>query len=283
MKKRNYTNMILVVMLVLGVSLLLYPSVANIWNSYNQSQVIDSYTDSISKMSNDEYDKMLKEAHTFNKELREINYPWNLDEEMKLKYENTLNVDKVGMMGYIEIPILNIKIPIYHGTSDTTLQVAIGHVEGSSLPVGGESTHSVLSGHRGLPSAKLFTDLDQMQLQDQFMIHILDETYTYEVDQIRIVLPQEVDDIAIVDGEDYCTLVTCTPYGINTHRLLVRGHRIENDASIYANRVSTDAIQIDGYIVALFLLIPSVIIVILSMLLITSLKRKGGKHEKKCN
>lgn len=280
MKKINYSNIILIMMLVLGVSLLLYPTVADVWNSFHQSRVINTYTENINQMSNQEYQNMKKEANDFNQILKNLEYPWLLNDEMKEQYYATLDIDGVGMMGYIEIPVLNIKFPIYHGTSDTTLQVAIGHVEGSSLPIGGESTHSVLSGHRGLPSAKLFTDLDKLQIQDYFLIHVLDDTYTYEVDQIRIVLPQELEELTIQEGKDYCTLVTCTPYGINTHRLLVRGHRIENDASIQSARISTDAIQVDGLIVALFLLIPVVILVILTMLIVSSIKRKGGKYEK---
>lgn len=186
-----------------------------------------------------------------------------MNEEERAVYENTLNVTADGMMGYVEIPTINCVLPIYHGTDDVVLDSAIGHIEGSSLPVGGESTHCVISGHRGLPSAKLFTNLDKLTEGDTFMLRILDEVLTYEVDQIHIVLPDEVDDLAIIEGKDLCTLVTCTPYGVNSHRLLVRGHRIENLSDEI--RITADASQIEPKIVAPFVAIPVLIILLIAL------------------
>ena len=176
-------------------------------------------------------------------------------------------------MGYIEIPSIDVHLPIYHGTDDAVLQIAVGHLEWTSLPVGGESTHCVLSGHRGLPSARLFTDLDQLKEGDYFMLNILDETLTYEVDQIRIVEPQETDDLLIVEGEDLVTLVTCTPYGINTHRMLVRGRRIATEEVRAVRRVTADAIQIEPIIVAPFVALP-ILLVLLIVLLIPKRRRR---------
>lgn len=193
------------------------------------------------------------------------------------EYNALLDITDIGMMGYLEIPVLRTTLPIYHGTSDAVLSVGVGHLEGSSLPVGGEGTHSVLSGHRGLPSAKLLTDLDKMVVGDIFMVHVLDETLTYEVDQIRIVEPQDVGELAIVDGMDYCTLVTCTPYGINTHRLLVRGHRIANAEAEKEIRITSDAIQIEPVVVMPFVAAP----ILLALLIVLLLKTRKRKPERK--
>lgn len=172
---------------------------------------------------------------------------FNLTDEERAKYEKTLDVTGTGIMGYVEIPKISVSLPIYHGTDATVLQIAIGHIPGSSLPVGGQGTHCVISGHRGLPSARLFTDIDQLREGDLFMLNVLGKTLTYQVDQIRVVLPDELDDLAIDDGQDYCTLVTCTPYGVNTHRLLVRGHRVPNQGAAVADG---DMVQVSPAIVA---------------------------------
>ena len=176
-------------------------------------------------------------------------------------------------MSYIEIPNIKCSLPIYHGTDEAVLQIAVGHIEGSSLPVGGVNTHCVLSGHRGLPSAKLFSDLDKLEEGDLFMIRTLDQTLTYEVDQIRIVLPEEIDDLKIVEGEDLCTLVTCTPYGINTHRLLVRGHRVANQEDAENIRVTAEAMQVDTRIVAAFVAVPILLVLLIWLLVSTRKKR----------
>ena len=261
MKKINWSNVFLVIIFLLGLSLLLYPTVSDYWNSFHQSRAIVSYSETVANMDNENYEKHMKLAQDYNKKLVKKKYQWSMSDEELKEYNSILNVTSSGIMGYIEIPNLNTIMPIYHGSNDEVLQVAIGHIEGSSFPVGGESTHSVVSGHRGLPSAKLFTDLDKLKENDIFMIHVLDETLTYEVDQIRIVLPEQVDDLEIVEGEDYCTLVTCTPYGINTHRLLVRGHRVDNPEHIQSKRVSADATLVDSFSVACVL--GSIIVVVL--------------------
>ena len=227
MKKKNWSNIILIVVFFVGLSVLLYPTVSDYWNSLHQSRAIATYSDAVEEMDTSDYERMWAEADAYNEKLYESGHGLGLAEDEKEEYESILDVSGTGIMSYIEIPSIKCSLPIYHGTDEAVLQIAVGHIEGSSLPVGGVNTHCVLSGHRGLPSAKLFSDLDKLEEGDLFMIRTLDQTLTYEVDQIRIVLPEEIDDLKIVEGEDLCTLVTCTPYGINTHRLLVRGHRTE--------------------------------------------------------
>ena len=226
--KFNSTHVLIFVMII-GVGLLLYPSVSDYWNSFHQSRAIEQYVTTVSNIDNSRFEQLWQEATSYNRTLYEKGNRYFLSEEETQEYNRLLNVNDTGIMSYIEIPSLRVSLPIYHGTSDVVLQVAIGHIAGSSLPVGGKTTHCVISGHRGLPSAKLFSNLDQLQKGDTFRLETLGETLTYEVDQIRIVLPDELEDIEIEEGMDLCTLVTCTPYGINSHRLLVRGHRIQNE------------------------------------------------------
>ena len=226
-KKGILLNAILILILLAGLSLLLYPTFSELWNSTRQSQAIAGYEKQVSSMDQEDYDKLWKMAEEYNQSLSDRTTFYALDEEQRKEYEQLLNVSGNGIMAYIEIPKIECSLPIYHGTDETILQVAIGHLEWSSLPVGGESTHCVISGHRGLPSARLFTDLDKMEIGDQFYITVLGEKLAYEVDQIQVILPEEVEDLGIEEGKDYVTLVTCTPYSINTHRLLVRGHRVE--------------------------------------------------------
>lgn len=225
MRKKSNTiiNILLVLILLAGLSLLLYPSVSDYWNSFHQSRAIVQYAEQVSLLDEDQYEELWTSATDYNASLLERANSYILSDTQKEQYEELLNVSGIGVMGYIEIPSIDCSLPIYHGTEESVLQTAIGHLEWTSLPVGGESTHCVLSGHRGLPSAKLFTNLDKLVEGDVFMLRILDEVLTYEVDQILIVEPQETAELQIVEGQDYCTLVTCTPYGINTHRLLVRG------------------------------------------------------------
>lgn len=208
-----------------GLGFISYPTVSNLWNQAHQSRAIATYTDQVEKMDDSENKEMLKAARKYNKQLLKKSDHWKLSKKDKKKYESLLDVSGTGIMGYIEIPKIDCSLPVYHGTDEGALQIAIGHLEGSSLPVGGKSTHSVLSGHRGLPSARLFTDLDQMEEGDIFILNVLGRKLAYEVDQIKVVLPEEMSDLEVIEGKDLCTLVTCTPYGINTHRLLVRGHR----------------------------------------------------------
>ena len=270
MKKHLSTILLLGVMAV-GLTLLLYPSVSDYWNSFHQSRAIASYSESVAMMTQADYDRMWSEAEAFNLGAARRN-SINLPEEERAVYESLLNVSETGIMGYIEIPLINVALPIYHGTSESVLQVAIGHLDWTSLPVGGESSHAVISGHRGLPSAKLFTDLDQMVPGDIFMIQTLNDTLTYEVDQIRIVEPQEVNDLTIIPGGDYFTLVTCTPYGINSHRLLVRGIRTENLPEASSVRVTSEAMQIEPMLVAPIAAAP--MLIVLMVLFLTGGKRK---------
>ena len=229
-KKSSFVTAILIAALLAGALLLLYPTVSDYWNSFHQSRAIASYAEQVADLDDNTYDQIWADARAYNETLDNSTSRFVMTEEQKKIYEALLNIADNGVMGYIEIPKIKCNLPIYHGTDEAVLQIAIGHVQGSSLPAGGESTHCVLSGHRGLPSAKLFSDLDQLTEGDVFLLRVLDETLTYEVDQIRIVLPDELNDLKIEEGQDYCTLITCTPYGVNSHRLLIRGHRIANDA-----------------------------------------------------
>lgn len=230
MKKKwmsRLMTLLIVVVFVAGLSFLLYPTVSNLWNQAHQSRAIATYTEQVEKLDDSSNKEMLKAARKYNKQLLKKADHWKLSKKDKKKYESLLDVSGTGIMGYIEIPKIACSLPVYHGTDEGALQIAIGHLEGSSLPVGGKSSHCVLSGHRGLPSARLFTDLDQMEEGDTFILNILGHKLAYEVDQIKVVLPEEMSDLEIQEGKDLCTLVTCTPYGINTHRLLVRGHRVK--------------------------------------------------------
>ena len=257
--RKHFTTILLVLILLTGVSLLLYPTVSDYWNSFHQSQAIASYVEAVAEIDNKDYEKMWQEAVAYNEKLKDNSGRWTPTDEELEEYERLLNVSDTGIMGYIEIPKIKVSLPIYHGTDEAILQIAIGHIPGSSLPVGGKGTHCVVSGHRGLPSAKLFTDLDQLEEGDLFMMRILDETLTYEVDQVRIVEPEELSDLEIDEDKDLCTLVTCTPYGINSHRLLVRGHRVENlkEDTI---RVTADAQQIDPVMVAPAVAVPLILL-----------------------
>ena len=250
---KNTSTIILLVVLLVGLSLLLYPTVSNYWNSLHQTKAIGSYMNAVSNIDTDEYNRILSSAREYNQKHKGKPLGALSDEEREA-YNNELNLDGNGIMGYIRIPAINCVLPIYHGTDDNVLQVAIGHLENSSLPVGGEGTHCIVSGHRGLPSALLFTNLDQLIEGDLFEIHVLDEILTYEVDQIRIVEPEDVTQLSSEEGSDLCTMVTCTPYGVNSHRLLVRGHRVENQV-VTDVRVSADALQIDDAIVTIGLFI----------------------------
>ena len=278
-KKGNHLITILLVLIfLLGLSLLLYPAVSDYWNSKHQTRAIAVYSEEVSGLDEDQYQALWEAAAAYNASLLERNNAYLLTEEQKAAYEQLLNVSGLGIMGYIEIPSIDCSLPIYHGTEESVLQIAIGHLEWTSLPVGGESTHCVLSGHRGLPSAKLFTNLDKLQEGDVFLLRVLDEVLTYEVDQILIVEPQETGALRIVEGEDYCTLVTCTPYGINTHRLLVRGHRIENAPEARLIRVTADAVQIEPLLVAPIVALPMLLLLLILLLLPKRPKNDNGGY-----
>lgn len=264
--KKNWSTILLIVILIIGLSLLLYPTFSDWWNSFHQSRAIASYTEQVANMDDEKYDEIWSEAWEYNQSLLENPNSFVLSDEQKEKYELLLDVTGSGIMGYIEIPSIGVMLPVYHGTNEAVLQIAVGHLEWTSLPVGGESSHCVVSGHRGLPSAQLFTDLDKMVEGDIFVFHVLDEVLTYQVDQIRIVEPSETEDLMIVEGEDLCTLVTCTPYGVNSHRMLVRGHRIENIEAEKVVRVTADAIQIEPMIVAPFVAAPMLLLLLIGLL-----------------
>lgn len=265
--KKHASTILLILILLIGLSLLLYPTFADWWNSMHATRAIATYAQEVANIDNDKYDTLWQEAWDYNRSLQERDNVYAQTEEQKQAYPELLNIGGNGIMGYIEIPEIKVTLPIYHGTSEGVLQIAVGHLEWTSLPVGGESSHCVLSGHRGLPSARLFTDLDQIIAGDIFLLRVLDEVLTYEVDQIRIVEPHELDDLTVVEGQDYCTLVTCTPYGINSHRMLVRGHRIENLEEVRTVRVTADAIQIDPAIVAPFLALPFLLLLLLYLMI----------------
>lgn len=277
-KNNNWTTVFLVLLLLAGVSLLLYPSLSDYWNSVHQTRAIASYAETVSQLDTAQYDEMWKAAQDYNRSLAQRETAFALTDEQKAAYESLLDVSGLGVMGYIEIPEIDCSLPIYHGTEESVLQVAVGHLEWSNLPVGGEGTHCVLSGHRGLPSAKLFTNLDKLAVGDTFLLRVLDEVLTYEVDQILIVEPEQVDALGIVPGEDYCTLVTCTPYGINTHRLLVRGHRVENTPEAARMHVTADATQFDPLLVAPVLAIP--VLLLLLMILLVPKRRRKSREDK---
>ncbi|MCF0260549.1 MAG: class C sortase, partial [Erysipelotrichaceae bacterium] len=276
MKKfRGKSTLLLVVALFIGVCLLLYPTVADQWNQRVESYVMDNYMTSVKKMDPVEAEREREKANQYNAALKKINFPLANYAQVS-GYEEALNVDHNGVMGIITIPKINVELPIYHGTSDNVLNKAVGHLQGSSLPVGGEGNHTVLSAHRGLPSAKLFTYLDQLKEGDTFSLKILDQELTYQVDQIRIVEPTDTEAALISEGNDYCTLLTCTPYGINSHRLLVRGVRVPNIRSpLY---ISTEAFELDSLFLAPAVAAPMLLVWII-ILIVRANKAKKQKEE----
>ena len=276
--KNKITTWILVLALLAGLSLLLYPTVSDYWNSLHASQAVATFAEDVKSIDKTQYDELLAAAHSYNESLHTRTNDFYLTDEQQAAYDTLLNIGQTGIMGYIEIPVIKLSLPIYHGTSDSVLQIAVGHLDWTSLPVGGTGTHCVLSGHRGLPSAKLFTNLDQMKTGDTFVIRVLDEVLTYEVDQILIVEPNNTSALTIEAGKDLCTLVTCTPYGINSHRLLIRGHRVENTPEAKMIRVVADAIQIEPLIVAPVVAAP--VLLILFVMLMLPKRKKHIEKEK---
>ena len=270
--KKHLVNLILFAIILVGMGLMAYPTFADWWNSFHQARAIQSYATAVSNLDREEYDRIIAEAEEYNRRISETGAHWNMKEEEIREYNRMLSIDDSGIMGYIDIPKINVRLPLYHGIEDRVLEVAIGHIAGTSLPVGGEGSHCVLSGHRGLPSARLFTDLDKIVEGDTWTLTVLDRTYTYECDQIRVVEPTDLSALAIEEGKDYCTLVTCTPYGVNSHRLLVRGHRIAN-ASGEAN-VIADAILIESVYIAPFIAVPMLVVLIIEMLIVTGRRRR---------
>ena len=271
-------NGILVLALTIGICMLLYPTVSNYWNSFHQTQLIEKYSQEVSSIDAEEYERILDEARRYNAQIAEKGIDWRLTDEKRAVYERTLNPFGNGMMGYIKIPKIGVELPIFHGTKGMTMETAVGHMEQSSLPIGGAGSHCMLAGHRGLMSVMIFTHLDELQEGDTFTLRVLNETMTYEVDQIRAVLPNDVSNLIIVPGQDLCTLITCTPYGINTHRLLVRGHRIGtviDPMSYYVNGAfPADAVQIQPMYVAPFIGVPFLII----LLVLGEIRRRMRKR-----
>ena len=270
--KRDKIGILLVLMLFIGVCGLLYPSVSQYWNSKTQTRAIENYNEILSSLNQEDYDAFFLEAEEYNRKLAELKSPLMNYRQLD-GYKEILNINGNGIMGYIAIKKLGVELPVYHTISAEVLNIACGHMEGTSLPVGGESTHCVLSAHRGLPHAKLFTELDKMELGDTFELTILDRTFTYQVDQIKVVEPNEIDDVQIVEGKDYCTLLTCTPYGINSHRLLVRGTRIENAPK--ALYVTSDAYRIDSLVATPVVAAP--ILLVLLIVLLVKYRDTGSK------
>ena len=272
--KNRITTLLLALVFLAGLSLLLYPTVSDYWNSFHASRAVAAYAQEVADLNGEEYDRLLAAARDYNARVAQRSDTFALTEEEAAEYQSLLNMDGTGIMGYIEIPNIKLSLPIYHGTEESVLQIAVGHLDWSALPVGGEGTHCVLSGHRGLPSAKLFTNLVQLREGDTFTLRVLDEVLCYEVDQIRIVEPQDTAALLPEPGQDLCTLVTCTPYGVNTHRLLVRGHRIENPDSADAIRVTSDAMQIEPILVAPAVGVPLVLLAVAVLLLSDRRRRR---------
>ena len=277
--KKHFSTILLVSIFFIGLSVLLYPTLANYVNSKHQSRAIAEYVAALANTDPAQFDAELEEARAYNQAIRSDPARFAPDEAELEAFHHMLGANNTAI-GYIEIPAIRVDLPLYLGTEESVLQAGAGVMPGSSLPIGGESTHTVLTGHRGLPSSRLFTDLDQLSPGDTFVLFVLNEVLTYEVDQIRIVLPEELDDLAIEEGKDYCTLVTCTPYGINTHRMLVRGHRIDNiEADTVSARVTADAIQVDTLLVTPVVAAP-MLLVLLVLLMTRGGRKKPGKGKK---
>ena len=272
--KNHRSTILLILILLIGLSLMLYPSFADWWNSFHSSRAIASYEEQVANIDDAQYEELWDAARDYNQSLLHRPNDFILSDEQQEIYKSLLNIGGNGIMGYIEIPMIDVMLPIYHGTKESVLQIAVGHLDWTSLPVGGAGSHCVLSGHRGLPSARLFTDLDKLKVGDVFMLHVLNEILTYEIDQILIVEPQDTDPLLIEPGKDLCTMITCTPYGINSHRMLVRGHRIESQEEPKDIRITADAVRIEPLMVAPIVAVP-ILLVLLTILLLP--KQKKGK------
>lgn len=274
--KKHGATLLLCLVFIIGIGLIAYPSAADYYNSWLQRNAISSYAETVTALDTDRYEELRESAEKYNGEIAKHGLKWTMTDRDKETYDAVLKVSESSAMGYIEIPKIHEKLVIYHGTDENVLKKGVGHMEGTSFPIGSETSHCVLSGHRGLPSAKLFSDLDRLVVGDTFILSVLDMTLTYEVDQIHIVNPDDLTEITLEEGKDYCTLETCTPYGVNTHRLLVRGHRVDNpngDANVIA-----DALQIEPIYIAPFVAAP--MLVLLFILLMVTTRRGAGKREK---
>lgn len=289
--KRKISGILFGLMFLLGFAILIYPTVSNQWNTYRQNQLISSYEELIGKMAEEDFTKEWEKANAFNDTIIHNNifgdvFGENGDDIKNTEYWQILNVGNDGVMGYVSIPKINVKLSIYHGTADDVLQTGIGHLNGTKLPIGGESTHSVLAAHRGLPSARLFTDIDQLERGDMFYIHVLDETLAYQVDQILDMVDKDDNEtlqkaLQIEEGQDYETLFTCTPYGVNSHRLLVRGTRVpyNGEEEIESTAAESMLKSIQNYY--MIYLILGLSVTLLVILLMRFLIKPGKKKHKK--
>ena len=277
--RKNLSTIILILIFLVGLSVMLYPSVSDAVNRKHQSRAVADYAEKVEQLSDADYQTYFDAADAYNRQLNTTPNAF-YKPDLVSGYAQTLDISGTGIMGYITIPKISVELPIYHGTDEGVLQVAAGHLEGSSLPVGGAGTHAVISAHRGLPSAKLFTNLDELEVGDRFTITVLNRVLTYEVDQISIVLPTEVDQLLPTEGMDYVTLMTCTPYGINTHRLLVRGKRVETTESQKHIRVTADVFRIEPIIVAAILAIPMLLAALVGVLVAPHLRKRSKRRRK---
>ncbi len=277
--RKNLSTIILILIFLVGLSVMLYPSVSDAVNRKHQSRAVAGYAEEVEQLSDADYQTYFDAADAYNRQLNTTPNAF-YKPDLVSGYAQTLDISGTGIMGYITIPKISVELPIYHGTDEGVLQVAAGHLEGSSLPVGGAGTHAVISAHRGLPSAKLFTNLDELEVGDRFTITVLDRVLTYEVDQISIVLPTEIDQLLPTEGMDYVTLMTCTPYGINTHRLLVRGKRVETTESQKHIRVAADVFRIEPIIVAPILAIPMLLAALVGVLVAPHLRKRSKRRRK---
>ena len=278
--KKRLTWLILILASLIGLLMVLYPTLADVWNARHASHSIASYIETVGDTDDTVYAEAMLAAQSFNERLREVKN-FKLSDEMAEEYHNLLNLNGLGIMAYIEIPKIKVSLPIYHGTSNEVLQIAVGHLDWSSLPIGGASSHAAVSGHRGLASARLFTDLPKLEKGDVFYVRVLNELLTYEVDQIKTVKPDEGDDLKIEEGKDYFTLITCTPYGINTHRLLVRGHRISNTEEARKVYVSSEAVRIEPLVVMPIIAAPIISLLVLLVFIITDLRDSRDPKKQK--
>ena len=274
--RKNLSTIILILIFLVGLSVMLYPSVSDAVNRKHQSRAVAGYAEEVEQLSDADYQTYFDAADAYNRQLNTTPNSF-YKPDLVSGYAQTLDISGTG---YITIPKISVELPIYHGTDEGVLQVAAGHLEGSSLPVGGAGTHAVISAHRGLPSAKLFTNLDELEVGDRFTITVLNRVLTYEVDQISIVLPTEIDQLLPTEGMDYVTLMTCTPYGINTHRLLVRGKRVETTESQKHIRVAADAFRIEPIIVAPILAIPMLLAALVGVLVAPHLRKRSKRRRK---
>lgn len=278
--KKHKTVIFLTLGFLVGICILLYPAFSDYWNSKTQSRAITNYESVLESLDTDQYSAIFEKAYAYNKALYETTYPL-MDYKNVPGYFDTLAVADNGVIGYLNIDRIGVELPIYHSTSDEVLNKGVGHLQGSSLPVGGENTHCVMSAHRGLPSSRLFTDLDRMEIGDTFQIVVLDQVLTYQVDFIKIIEPSDVDDLQIIEGGDYCTLFTCTPYGINTHRLLVRGIRIETTKEKPVLYVSNEAFRIEPLLVTPAVAAPMLLVLLIHLLVKYREPPKNPPHKEK--